>query len=340
MIFIENYVPTEYHRLIELSSDGVILTDINKTGKEQPWLEKKVKSQYIAKSYKRIGNNVKYKRLKECGTYLEFKRFKIDNSLKLNKANFCKVRLCPICSWRRSLKIFGQVSKIMDVVTKEKDNKFIFLTLTIRNCKGSELTEAINKMMKGYKYIFERTKVKNSILGSFRALEITHNTNKYSKSYDTYHPHFHCILMVNKSYFHKDYIKQNEWAEMWQQSIDTDYLPIVHIEKVKSNNNNIQKAVAEVAKYSVKDSDILNFDTDLQDSAVKILDDALANRRLISVRGEFLKIQKQLKLDDAIDGDLIHCDGQEDDIREDVDFVIEKYKWFVGYNNYIQIDVK
>ncbi len=81
----------------------------------------------------------------------------------------------------------------------------------------------------------------------------------------------------------------------------------------------------------------MNENTELQDSAVKILDGALYNRRLISFRGEFAKIKQLLKLDDAIDGDLINCDGQEE-IRNDLDFVIERYSWHIGYNQYIKVE--
>ena len=46
-----------------------------------------------------------------------------------------------------------------------------------------------------------RKKVKNVVIGYFRGLEVTHNLDKNSNDYDTYHPHFNIILMVNKSYF-------------------------------------------------------------------------------------------------------------------------------------------
>lgn len=325
---INKIVPKEYTILKDSSSY---------TDKERPWQDKKIKSEFVAQSFDRLGFVRKSYKLRECGSFLEFKRFLVDDSLKLNKANFCKVRLCPLCSWRRSLKIFGQVSQIMDEAVKDSDNQFLFLTLTVRNCKGEELPKFLDIMLKGYDYIFKRSKVKKSILGSFRALEITHNTDVNSESFDTYHPHFHCVLMVNKSYFHKSYITQNEWSELWQNSIKSEYKPIVNIQKIENSESNIKKAVAETAKYSVKDSDILNENTELQDSAVKILDGALYSRRLISFRGEFAKIKQLLKLDDAIDGDLINCDGQEE-IRNDLDFVIERYSWHIGYNQYIKVE--
>lgn len=72
-------------------------------------------------------------RVLDCGSYLEFKRFLLSGEFKLNGANFCKVRLCPMCSWGRELKIFAQTSKVMDKALELRDYRFIFLTLTYRN---------------------------------------------------------------------------------------------------------------------------------------------------------------------------------------------------------------
>ena len=80
-----------------------ILSDKDKNGKERPWRDNKLKTLELAESYKRLGMKKSY-RVAECGTYLEYKRFFEDNSRKLHQANFCKVRLCPMCSWRRSRK--------------------------------------------------------------------------------------------------------------------------------------------------------------------------------------------------------------------------------------------
>lgn len=327
MIKIINIVPVGYH----------ILNDFSSSGRSNPWQDKKIKSVLLAESFERLGNTKKANRLKDCGTFLEFKRYLNDNSLKLNNANFCKVRLCPLCSWRRSLKIFGQVSKIMNELVKDSNYEFLFLTLTVKNCIGDELSDVIDNMMSGYMKMFKRSILKKNVLGAFRALEVTHNTNRYSKSFDTYHPHFHCILMVNKSYFKKGYISQEKWSKLWQESIKSEYLPMVNIQKIDGSEKNIQKAVAEAAKYSVKDSDLFNVDELLQDKAIEILDSALANRRLISFRGEFARVQKELNLDDAIDGDLINCDC-DDELRDDIDFVIERYRWNIGYFQYLRID--
>lgn len=175
------------------------LLDKKKNGKEIDWKGKKLKNLELAESYKRLGLKKAY-RVEECGTLLSFKKIEEDLK-KLFKANFCKDRLCPMCSWRRSMKVFGQVSKVMDRALEDKEYRFLFLTLTVKNCTGEELSKLIDKMFKSLELLFKRKEVRNIVIGYFRGLEVTHNLDKNSKDYDTYHPHFHIILMVNKSYF-------------------------------------------------------------------------------------------------------------------------------------------
>lgn len=314
-----------------------VLNDKNKKGKEQPWNEKKVKTLALAESYERLGMKKAY-RVRDCGSFLEFKRF-TDGTLKLNGANFCKVRLCPMCSWRRELKIFAQTSKVMDKALELKDYRFIFLTLTCRNVEGEYLTDTLDKLFHSFDKMFRRAIIKKSIVGWFRALEVTHNLDETSKDYDTYHPHFHIILMVNKSYF-KDssiYITQEKWTTLWKESLQVDYTPIVDVRAFKTRTKRqVSKSIAETAKYTVKDNDYLVADNEeMTDSAVMILDRALANRRLVAYGGELKKIHRELNLDDVEDGDLINT-GSDDEIREDVDYVLEHYHWHVGYKQYVK----
>ncbi|MEG2985698.1 MAG: protein rep [Peptostreptococcaceae bacterium] len=316
-----------------------LLSDKNKKGKERPWVEKKRKTLILAQSYERLGMKKSY-RVFQCGSYLEFKRFISTGELKLSGANFCKVRLCPMCAWRRELKIFSQTSTVMDKALDLKDYRFIFLTLTCKNVEGEELSSTLDKLFHGFDKMFRRAIVKKSIVGWFRALEITHNLDETSEFYDTYHPHFHVILMVNKSYFTEktQYISQEKWTSLWKESLKVDYSPNVDIRAFKSRTKKqISKSLAETAKYTVKDNDFLvEGNEEMTDSAVMILDKALSNRRLVAYGGELKKIHKSLNLDDVEDGNLINT-GEDEKIREDMNFVLERYRWHVGYNQYYKI---
>lgn len=299
-------------------------------------------------------------RVSECGTLLEFGRTSEDE-YKLHNANFCRDRLCPMCSWRRSYKIFGQISKIMDVI--DHDYRFLFLTLTVPNCYGWELAKKIDKMQKAFTRFSDRNKLfKKSVCGYFKALEITHDTEplvtakRYKKSpsyyhnfglcvgdvnpnYNTYHPHFHCILAVEPSYFQKNYISHDTWLSMWQSAMQDYSITQVDIRICKpkgklssaetSSYKKLSSAVCEVAKYSVKSHDyIVNDDALMTDMSVDNLSDALGGRRLCSLGGVFRKTLQQLRLDDMEDGDLVNIDCNA--IRNDVFVQLLRYEWTAG----------
>lgn len=315
-----------------------VLSDKDKKGKERPWKEKKTKTLLLAESYKRLGMKKAY-RVLDCGSFLEFKRFISSGEFRLNGANFCKVRLCPMCSWRRELKIFAQTSKVMDKALEMREYRFIFLTLTCKNVEGAELSSTLDTLFHAFKKLSERKIFKNAVKGWFRALEVTHNLDETSEFYDTYHPHFHIILMVNKRYF-KDtelYITQEKWTSLWQESLKVDYPPVVDIRAFKTGTKKqVSKSLAETAKYTVKDNDyILEDNEEMTDSAVMVLDEALTNRRLVAYGGELKRIHKELNLDDAEDGDLINT-GADEELREDIDFVIEHYQWHIGLHQYFK----
>ena len=308
------------------------LHDFSSTGKERPWNEKKNKSLLVSDGFKRLGNFKRSVKIHECGSFLEFKQFS-DNTLKLHLANFCKARLCPMCAWRRSLKIYGQLSQIIAEVQKMGDYAFLFLTLTVENCGECELSDTITHMMQAYDKFFKRRIVSKAFCGAYRALEVTHNTDFNSKSYDTFHPHFHVILAVDKNYFKgENYLKTEQIISLWKECLGVEYSPVVDIRRIKEDKfKGIEHAVAETAKYTVKDDDYICDDTNMMDKTIFVLDDALRGRRLISYRGIFKEAAEKLKLDDAIDGDLVHTG---DEAERDDAYKIVRYCWNVDWLKY------
>jgi plasmid rolling circle replication initiator protein Rep len=215
------------------------------------------------------GNPVKkpYEKLLNCATYLFMQR-KANGSLKLQQASFCRNRLCPMCQWRRSQKFHARVMKGLPSLLKAyPKTRFLFLTLTIRNCTVEELKFYIKLMNTAWNRL-TNLKVFPGI-GYIRGFEVTRQKNS-----DNCHPHIHALIAVNPGYFSNHYIKQSKWVELWKSALRVDYDPIVHIKEIKPNNpdditdpneaianapdgievqfKSLLSAVAEVAKYSVK----------------------------------------------------------------------------------------
>lgn len=316
----------------------LVLEDINpNTGKKYDWQGLKLKSLEVADTFRFISYDKKddyflrrADKVAGCSNFLEFRRYFETNERKLHKGYFCKDPLCPGCMVRRSRKLYGQVAKVMDVAIK--DYEFLFLTLTVKNCEPDKLVETLDLMFNAWHKMFMRKAIKNAFKGYFRALEVTHNTDINSPSYDTYHPHFHVILAVRKGYFTgKEYLKQKELMELWKSCLGVDYDPVVDVRRFRTKNNKQRaKSLAEAAKYTVKDSDYLIEDNfELSKSSVYILALALKRRRLIAFGGVLKEIHKKLNLDDPLDGDLVNTDAEIQDL-ENLNYIIETFRWGVG----------
>lgn len=324
-----------------------------KNGKIVNWKGRKIDSELLGESYFRLGMVSKAIRVQQCSSWLEFKEF-TDGTKKLHKSDFCKVRLCPMCSWRRSKKVFGQVSKVMDYMELKEKYKYIFLTLTAKNVPGEVLSDEIDKYFYAFKLLVARKEFKKVVKGWFRCFEVTHNWQR-----DDYHPHFHIVLAVDEDYAQRDkqYIPHSQWVQLWKSCMGIDYDPSVKVNMIKpigDNEKDYKKAVAEVAKYAVKAGDyIFNLVKEqeslmriesvrkecekLTDECVKIIDTALHNRRLIASGGKFKEIHKLLNLDDALDGDLINTDN-EDEIRSDLAYILVRYVWKKNFKDYYKLE--
>lgn len=308
---------------MKLNECQEVLHDFSATGKERPWARYKLANGYIAIAYDFIDRK-KSQRMRDCASFLLFS--KEGDGMKLHKANFCRVRLCPVCAWRRSLKTFGQVSAIMDKLGDEY--RYIFLTLTVKNVSGADLSSEIDKLGDGFRLMMKYKRVKQAVKGYFRSLEVTHNLDN-----DTYHPHIHVILAVKPSYFKsRYYIKNDEWSELWQRALGVNYSPRTDIRAIKTSKAN---AVAEVSKYAVKAGDIICFDDwDLTVDTVRVLDQALDHRRLTTYGGIFKEVHHDLHLDDNEDGDLTHVEADKLADRNDLETIA--YAWHSGYCQYVR----
>jgi plasmid rolling circle replication initiator protein Rep len=325
------------------------LEDQTKSGKNRDWKGKKRRSLLTAEHFDVAGLKSKAERMNECADVLVFKH--TEEKLKLYQAWFCKVRLCPMCNWRRSLKIAYHNKRIVETVNERENVCWLFLTLTVRNTDTENLRETISSMSEAFRRLTKYKAFKTSVRGFFRALEVTKNRDLESEYFGTYHPHFHVLLAVPSSYFKKKeyYITHGEWTSLWKRAMKLDYNPIVHVQKVKPKNSledlktyekdlkqaiKEQNAILEVSKYPVKDTDVIkgNKVTSENVETVLALDDALAYKRLIGYGGLLKEIHKELNLGDAEDGDLVNI-SEEDEVANGAFDVIAK--WHVGLKNYV-----
>src|SRR5699024_330349 len=90
--------------------------------------------------------------------------------------------------------------------------------------------------------------------------------------------------------------------------------PNVKVQMIRPKNkhkSDIKSAIDETAKYPVKDTDFMTDDEERNLQRLADLEEGLYRKRLISYGGLLKEIHKELNLDDAEDGDLIHTDDEE-----------------------------
>ena len=303
--------------------------------KRFPWVERKVKTLKLAKLYRKAGYVDYSRKCAACSTWLQY-GVSADGSKTLSAANFCQLRLCPLCIARKAKKSAYKVSKVLDKVEADHPGvKYLFLTLTIRNVPGDKLNAALDEMMQGWDRLLHHQKIKRTIKGWFRAVEITRN-----RKTKTYHPHIHIVLAVPPEYFTDSgfYLAHSELVARWKLAVRVDYSPSVniHVARSKGEYTAESKSAIEAAKYAVKDEEYI--DEDLPEAeAVEIVRDyttALFKRRLVAFGGWMKEAAKALEADKLGEEgeDLVHLD---ETVREDVAELIETYNWCFGAGDYV-----
>lgn len=259
--------------------------------KKQNNLKLAARYQMIAKKSTDLSTNYyerKYERLEQCSTYLEFRRERISKKYKLINTNLCRVRLCPLCAYKRSLSVYHNTADIINYINSTYSrSKYLFLTLTIKNIPGSQLSNAIDNLTRGWQNLAKQKRIKNVVLGTVRSIEIT-----YNKRSNTYHPHLHVLIHTTEQiYSGRNYISQAEIADRWRSAAGIDYEPVVDIRRIRHNRG---REIAEIAKYSVKP---LQWDK-CAESVIITLDEVLHKRHLLSLSGTMREAKRELKIAD------------------------------------------
>lgn len=254
-------------------------------------------------------------RFETCSSWFQHLTNKEMSVKRLHKTDACGNRFCPICTWKTAKKDAIKISVMMEALKEIEKKEFLFLTLTAPNVNGEELRDEIDRFNQGVNKLFQRRHVKRIVKGYIRKLEVTTDQEKQitedlykrkkdyydlrglkvgnpNPTYNTYHPHMHIIVVVNKSYFNKpsEFISKAEWLELWRSCMRDNSITQVDARKVSSTNTGNSNAVLEIAKYSAKGSDLYHSET-VFDTFYR----ALKRRQLIVFSGLMKDYVKKFK---------------------------------------------
>lgn len=263
----------------------------SKSRKVEQILQKLEKKQLTKEKLLQLG--LKYfsesalERILNCGNFIQSVLTADGSTGKVVKANRCMNRFCPICLATRSRKQGFMLGVVLETLRENYDYKFLFLTLTVPNVKGNDLLEELQKQYESLKRFIQRKQFKNINKGYVRKTEITYNPKR-----NDFHPHIHMLIAVDESYFTREnYVKQEEWLEIWKKCKRDDSITQVHIKKAD------EESFRELAKYEAKDLEYLNYGEEVFDVFYK----ALRGRKTLTFNGCFQEHKKLFELGDFDD---------------------------------------
>ena len=237
--------------------------------RDKPWDVNKALSQKIANLFEGTIRNRLASSIKACAGKLEFGWLTDSETgetrLKLKSAFLCRARFCVVCQWRKSVMWTAKFLQAMPAILRDYPiARFLFLTLTVKNCELVELRSTVDHMNKAWQRLSQRKDF--PAIGFVKSAEVTRNWDVYYKgayqgrlggktldkwkrehkgykakelvleSTTEVHPHLHVLLMVESGYFAgKNYMNQKDWTELWQSCLRINYSPIVDIRAIKPN---------------------------------------------------------------------------------------------------------
>jgi plasmid rolling circle replication initiator protein Rep len=135
------------------------------------------------------------------------------------------------------------------VVADYPKYRWLFITLTVKNCQIEDLRTTLDGMNKAFKRLTELKAW--SAKGWIKSVEVTMGRDGVSA-----HPHLHILALVQPSYFSHGYLSQTKWVELWQQCLRIDYKPVIDVRAI-AKHHDPTLLIPEILKYQVKESDLV-----------------------------------------------------------------------------------
>lgn len=262
--------------------------------------------------------NLKLDRLKECGNFIKFQSSEDKTKFILAGGNFCKNRFCPFCSWLKAKRTAFELLELIKVVEYTEKLAFIFITLTVPNVPKESLREEIENFNISFNRLWKTKEFKAFNKGFIRKLEVTYNEER-----NDYHPHFHLVVAVNKSYFKsRDYMSKRRLLELWQRATRNPAITQVDIKPCRMDT---VKQVMELATYSAKQGDLY--------SSKEVFDgfyEGLFRKKLLVYNGIFKEYKKKIEVGEVDPAQVIELNQILEEATKEICLMWEKSSYLLA----------
>lgn len=171
-----------------------------------------------------------------CGTY------------HVQHSHQCRDRLCPLCSWRLSIKRYYEMKEVLEYLRPQLESRRVaMLTLTVKNVKAAQLRACLVDMSKAWKRL-QQSKAYKSVWGWARCMEITYNQKTKS-----FHPHMHILTIIDEG-AESTATMMKQLKAGWQAAARLPYSPIIDLREAytKDKREDVIACAGEAFAYSIK----------------------------------------------------------------------------------------
>jgi hypothetical protein len=189
--------------------------------------------------------------------------------------------------------------QLFDQNPRLAEEKWLYLTLTVRNCQTSNLRATLQKMTAAFKRMTRRQFWNENVLGAIRYTEVDVGKSEPH----TAHPHFHCLLLVRPSMFAgNNYMSEERWTDAWASALQEHYAPKVKAVRLLCPPEETRGEVVTRAVYSTKAR------TDQPDADWLIAaTQELKGAQLVQASGVLGAMRPQLNDEDVTEADSAHA---------------------------------
>ncbi len=238
----------------------LIVPEIGLHKQLQRWAKRKKRQDSVRGMYDKLGMEKRVKRMEQCGEVLLVDPKEGEGNsvgVYFHAPQYCRDRHCPICQGQRSKRWVAILREAIPRLLADNSSlRAVFLTLTIRNCPIEQLRETLIEISRGFSRMTRRKDWPAKAW--IKAVEITRGQDGSA------HPHLHVVIFLDSKYFRgRDYIKHEQWREMWRDCLRVDYLPMVNVQAIKPRKDdnkgigNCEEVIQYTVKYGFKESELV-----------------------------------------------------------------------------------
>jgi plasmid rolling circle replication initiator protein Rep len=256
------------------------------------WSEKKTANVAVAHKMIEAGFRKRGYLMLDCGKFIETKYCPDCGKSFISSAMLCRDRLCPTCQWRLSIRRFAEMCNTLALIEDFDESTCAFWTVTVRNCRLSELKATISLMNQAWHRVLQRKTFKKHVSGWARSLEVTYNASR-----NDFHPHFHVIVMTDGALTEGEFY--TALRREWKESLRISYEPVTEFHYFRADESRLDndpfiKAILETYKYTMKSKDVL----EMPISAFRAYVNGITGVRVASYGGKIKEARRALNYND------------------------------------------